>query len=71
MSVKKRRRCQAGRKPDVAPFLGCHLNALDVIDLRCGMFFLLVVTGRFFCWRDECRRILLDEILHAQRSLPR
>jgi hypothetical protein len=23
----QRRRCQAGRKPNLAPFLGCHLKA--------------------------------------------
>ena len=24
---RQRRRCQADRKPDVAPFLGCHIKA--------------------------------------------
>jgi hypothetical protein len=24
---RQRRRCQAGRKPNLAPFLGCHLKA--------------------------------------------
>jgi hypothetical protein len=24
---RQRRRCQAGRKPNLAPFLGCHFKA--------------------------------------------
>ena len=44
---------------------------LDVVYLRCGMFFLLGVhQNRLFYRRGEYRRILPDEILHAQRPLP-
>ena len=44
----------------------------EFVYFRFAMFFPPMRSlNRLFCRRGECRRILPDELLHAQRPLPR
>jgi hypothetical protein len=50
----------------VLPFLCVHLNrSPDLLNASIRRH------SGLFCGRGECRRILPDELLHAQRPLPR